>query len=167
MFDMRKYLCRKKSAVSHPGSVSLEASNVERKSGFTLIEIIVSITLLAIIAFGTAQYMVYARWDIDRGIRKQLAWITMASRLEEAVDYGFETVADSLPETSTPLNISDLTAFRTTDVIGVDDSTDGLYPSDLSVPDYYQIKVYIAWFSADNVSDSVTAYLSEETSWDY
>jgi len=135
--------------------------------GFTLIEIIFSVTLLSIIAMGTAQYMVYSRWDIDRGIRRQLAWINMASRMEHAIDFGYTVLPDSLPETNSQISINDLTAFRTTDVTGIDDAADGLSPSDVTLPDYYMIKIYISWFTIGNVSDSLTAYISDEMGWDY
>ena len=29
------------------------------------------------------------------------------------------------------------------------------------------IKIYISWFTTGNVSDSLTAYISEEMGWDY
>lgn len=139
----------------------------KKVTGFTLVEIIFTITIMAIIAMGTAQYMVYSRWDMDRGIRKQLAWITMASRMEEAVDYGFTTLSDSLPETSESITINNIQAYRTTVVSSVDDPADGLSPTDASQPDYYKIQIYISWFTSGNVSDSMTAYISEETSWSY
>ncbi|MEA3288226.1 MAG: type II secretion system protein, partial [Candidatus Marinimicrobia bacterium] len=119
----------------------------QRRPGFTLIEIIFSITLLSIIALGTTQYMVYSRWDIDKAIRKQLAWINMASRMEQAVDFGYSALQDSLPESSQAITINRIQAYRTTVVSGIDDGTDGYYPSDNTQPDYYQIKIYIAWFS--------------------
>ena len=136
-------------------------------SGFTLIEIVFSVTLLSIVAMGTAQYMVFSRWDIDRGIRRQLAWINMASRMEKAIDYGYVVLADSLPETSQLIVINNLNAYRTTVVTGIDDTTDGLSPTDLTIPDYYKIDIAISWFTMGNVSDSLTAYISEEMSWDY
>lgn len=137
------------------------------RSGFTLIEIIFSITLLAIIAMGTAQYMVYSRWDIDRGIRGQLAWMAMASRLEECIDFGFSTVPDSIPETDTSILISGMQAYRTSTVTGIDDPTDGQWPTDTEIPDYYEITISISWFNTGEATDSLTAYLSEESSWDY
>ena len=138
-----------------------------RNSGFTLIEILFAVTLLAIVALGSAQYMIYSRWDIDRGIRKQLAWMNMASRMEEAADYGYTAVADSLPEAFRPITINNLKAYRTTVVTAVDDATDGYYPADPSQPDYYKIQIYISWFSRNNNSDSLTAYLSEDTGWSF
>jgi len=135
--------------------------------GFTLIEIIFSVTLLSIVAMGTAQYMVFSRWDIDRGIRRQLAWINMASRMEQAVDWGYTALPDSLPETNQLITINSLSAYRTTEVVGIDDTTDGVAPFDTDLPDYYMIKIYISWFTTGNVSDSLTAYISEEMSWDY
>jgi prepilin-type N-terminal cleavage/methylation domain-containing protein len=135
--------------------------------GFTLIEIIFSVTLLSIVAMGTAQYMVYSRWDIDRGIRKQLAWINMASRMEQAVDWGYVALPDSLPETNQLITANNLTAYRTTEVFGIDDTTDGLWPTDTEIPDYYKIQIKISWFTTGNVSDSLTAYISAEMAWNY
>lgn len=140
---------------------------VKKISGFTLIEIVFAVTLLSIIALGTTQYMVYARWDIDRGIRRQLAWIQMASRMEQAIDYGYAALPDSLPEVSTSITINRLQAYRTTTITGIDDPLDGSSPSDTDVPDYLEIKIYIAWFTTDNVSDSITTYMGEESGWDY
>lgn len=116
---------------------------------------------------GTAQYMVFSRWDIDRGIRRQLAWINMASRMEQAVDWGYEALPDSFPETDQAVTLNNLTAYRTSQLFGIDDTTDGIAPTDTELPDYYLIKIYISWFTTDNVSDSLTAYISEEMSWDY
>jgi prepilin-type N-terminal cleavage/methylation domain-containing protein len=137
------------------------------ENGFTLVEILFTMVIMSIIALGTAQYMVYSRWDIDRGIRKQLAWMNMASRMEEAVDYGYTTVAASLPETSKSILLNGVQAYRTTTVEPVDDGLDGYWPSDASQPDYYKIQIYISWFTTDNHSDTLTAYLSEGTSWSY
>ncbi|NQT62897.1 MAG: type II secretion system protein [Candidatus Marinimicrobia bacterium] len=137
------------------------------RKGFTLIEIIFSVTLLSIVAMGTAQYMVYSRWDIDRGIRRQLAWINMASRMEEAVDWGYDALPDSLPETNQEITANNLTAYRTTEVFGIDDTTDGLAPTDTDIPDYYMIQIKISWFTTGNASDSLTAYISAEMGWDY
>lgn len=142
-------------------------SQVNKATGFTLIEIVFAVTLLSIIALGTAQYMVYARWDIDRGIRRQLAWINMASRMEQAIDYGYDAIPDSLPEVSTTITINRLQAYRTTIVTGIDDALDGSAPTDTAVPDYLEIKIYISWFVTDNISDSITTYLGEETGWAY
>ena len=141
--------------------------HIRQLRGFTLIEIIFSITLMAIIALGTAQYMIYSRWDIDRGIRKQLAWINMASRMEQAVDFGVDALQDSLVETNTSLIINNIQAYRTTVVTAIDDSTDGYYPTDATQPDYYKIQMYISWFTTGNASDSLTAYLSDDTSWSF
>ena len=152
---------------SNNGKKPVGLAGMLNSSGFTLIEIIFSITLMAIIALVSAQYMIYSRWDIDRGIRKQLAWMNMASRMEEAMDFGTSALQDSLVESNTELNISNLTAYRTTVVTAIDDSTDGYYPTDLTQPDYYKIQIYISWFTTGNNSDSLTAYLSEDIEWSY
>lgn len=139
----------------------------KKVSGFTIIEIVFSITLLAIIALGTAQYMVFTRWDIDRGIRRQLAWIQMASRMEQAIDFGEDNLADSLAEVSTAITVNNIQAYRTSVVTGIDDVADGVWPADTDVPDYTMVQIYISWFTPGNNSDSVTAYIYEGTGWDY
>jgi len=152
---------------SRTGKTPVGSPHIRKRPGFTLIEIVFSITLMAIIALGTAQYMIYSRWNIDRGIRKQLAWMNMASRMEQAIDYGFSSLQDSLVETNTSVLINNVQAYRTSVVTSVDDSTDGLYPTDNTQPDYYKIQMYISWFTTDNTSDSLTAYISEDTGWYY
>ncbi|NQV15361.1 hypothetical protein HQ531_07875 [bacterium] len=149
-------------------SGNLDHGSLTKKgSAFTIIEIVFSVTLLAIISLGTAQYMVFSRWDIDRGIRRQLAWITMSSRMEQAIDFGENNLQDSLAETSTPITVNNIQAYRTTVVTGIDDPTDGLSPTDTEIPDYSQVQIYISWFTADNISDSVTTFISKNTGWNY
>jgi len=135
--------------------------------GYTLVEVMISATLLAIIVLGTAQYFTLSRWEIEKGIRSQLAWANMASRMEKAIDLGYDALQDSLPETSTPLTLSGVQGFRTTIVTGVDDSLDGFAPSDTSLPDYLDVTIKFAWFNIDNITDSLSCSFSEERSWTY
>lgn len=127
----------------------------------------VSATLLAIIVLGTVQYFTLSRWEIEKGIRAQLAWANMASRMEKAIELGYDALQDSLPETSVSLVLNGIQGYRTTIVTPIDDSADGLAPSDTSTPDYLDVTVKFAWFSPDNVSDSLSCSFSEERSWNY
>ena len=136
-------------------------------AGYTLVEVIVSAVILGIVFVGTMQYFTLSRWQIERGFRSQLAWMNMASRLEKAVDLGYASLMDSLPESSVPLTLNGVQGYRTTTVTPMDDTLDGLAPTDTTVPDYLEVKVYFAWFTADNITDSVLCYFSEERSWDY
>ncbi len=138
-----------------------------KNQGYTLVEVMVSATLLAIIVLGTAQYYVVSRWEIEKGIRSQLAWANMASRMEKAIDLGYDSLLDSLVETSKPLTLSGIQGFRTTIVTAVDDTADGLAPADTSTPDYLEVTVKFAWFNVDNISDSLSCSFSEERSWTY
>ncbi|MEA3287328.1 MAG: prepilin-type N-terminal cleavage/methylation domain-containing protein [Candidatus Marinimicrobia bacterium] len=135
--------------------------------GYTLVEVLISATLLAIIVLGTAQYYTVSRFEIERGIRSQLAYANMASRMEKAIDLGYESLQDSLPESSVPLTLNGIQGYRSTFVTGIDDTSDGLAPADTSIPDYLDVTISFAWFSADNVTDSLSCSFSEERSWTY
>ena len=135
--------------------------------GFTLVEVMVSATLLAIIVLGTVQYFTLSRWQVEKGIRSQLAWANMASRMEKAIDLGYEVLQDSLPETSVPLTLSGIQGYRTTVVTSIDDTSDGLAPADTSIPDYLDVTITFAWFTPDNITETLSCSFSEERSWDY
>ena len=135
--------------------------------GFTLVEVMVSATLLAIIVLGTVQYFTLSRWQVEKGIRSQLAWANMASRMEKAIDLGYEVLQDSLPETSVPLTLSGIQGYRTTVVTSIDDTSDGLAPADTSIPDYLDVTITFAWFTADNITETLSCSFSAERSWDY
>jgi len=137
------------------------------QAGYTLVEVMVSATLLSIIVLGTVQYFTLSRWEIEKGIRAQLAWANMASRMEKAIDLGYESLQDSLPETSVSLLLNGIQGYRTTIVTPVDDTADGLAPSDTSTPDYLDVTIKFAWFNPDNNSDSISCSFSAERSWSY
>ncbi len=127
----------------------------------------VSATLLAIIVLGTMQYFTLSRWQVEKGIRAQLAWANMASQMERAINLGYNSLQDSLPETSKPLILNGIQGFRTTIVTSIDDPADGLAPSDTSQPDYFDVTIKFAWFTPGNVTDSLSSSFSDERSWAY
>ncbi len=135
--------------------------------GYTLIEVMISATLLAIIVLGTMQYFTLSRWEVERGIRAQLAWANMASRMEKAIDLGYASLQDSLPETSVSLILNGIQGYRTTIVTAIDDSADGFFPSDTSQPDYFDVTIKFAWFTTDNITDSLSCSFSKERGWTY
>ena len=137
------------------------------QAGYTLVEVMISATLLSIIVLGTVQYFTLSRWEIEKGIRAQLAWANMASRMEKAIDLGYESLQDSLPETSVSLILNGIQGYRTTIVTPVDDTADGLAPSDTSIPDYLDVTIKFAWFNPGNISDSISCSFSAERSWSY
>ncbi len=141
--------------------------HIDNHAGYTLVEVIVSAVILGIVFIGTMQYFTLSRWEVERGMRSQLAWMNMASRLEHAVDLGYSSLVDSLPETSVSLVLNGIQGYRTTTVTPIDDTLDDVAPTDTTVPDYLEVKVFFAWFTTDNVTDSVSCYFSEERSWDY
>lgn len=135
--------------------------------GYTLVEVLISATLLAIIVLGTMQYFTLSRWEVEKGIRSQLAWANMASQMERAINLGYSSLQDSLPENSKPLVLNGIQGFRTTIVTSVDDGADGYAPTDITQPDYFNVTIKFAWFRPDNITDSLSSSFSEERSWTY
>jgi len=138
-----------------------------KNNGYTFVEVMVSATLLAIIVLGTAQYFALSRWEIEKGIRSQLAWAQMSSRMEKAVDLSFESLPDSLSEISFPITANGIQGYRTTSITSVDDSSDGLAPADTVTPDYMDVSIKFAWFNTDNITDSLTCRFTAEKDWNY
>lgn len=91
-----------------------------------------------------------------------MAWISMSSQIERALNLGYNALLDSLPETSTPLTINGIQGYRTTAVTPIDDSLDDVAPTDDEVPDYMKITVTFAWFTSGNVTDSISVYFTPE-----
>jgi prepilin-type N-terminal cleavage/methylation domain-containing protein len=135
--------------------------------GYTLIEVMVAVTLLAIIVLGTSQYFVLSRLEIEKGIRSQLAWANMASRMEKAIDLGFTSLQDSLPESSVSLILSGIQGYRSTIITAIDDSSDGLAPADTTTPDMIKVVINFAWFSPERINDSLVCVFSNERTWSY
>lgn len=128
-------------------------------------EILVSVTLLGIIFVGTVQYFTVSRWEIEKGIRSQMAWTSISSILERAILLDYDSLQDSLTETSVPLLLNNIQGYRTTVITPIDDSLDGLTPVDTEIPDYLKISVYFAWFTPENISDSASIFFTPQRSW--
>lgn len=125
-------------------------------------EVLISVALLGIIFVGTAQYFTVSRWEIEKGARSEMAWISMSSQLERALHLGYDALQDSLPETSAPMVLNGVQGYRTTVVTGVDNPLDGVSPADTDVPDYLEISVWFAWLTPGNVTDSVRVFFTKE-----
>ncbi len=135
--------------------------------GYTLVQVMVATVLLSIMALGTFQYYTHVRWDAEQGMRTQLAWTNMAARMAIAVDLDYHAIQDSLPETSVPLLLNGNQGYRSTVIRHVDDPYDGLAPEDTTLPDYLKVTVSFAWFTPDNVTDSLSVSISEVRGWHY
>lgn len=93
-----------------------------------------------------------------------MAWISMSSQLERALNLGYDALQDSLPESSMPLVLNGIQGYRTTTVTSIDDPLDGVAPTDTQVPDYLKVTVTFAWFTSGNVTDSVSVNFTPERS---
>lgn len=138
-----------------------------KNSGYSLVELVLSAVLLSVVAVGSYQIYSHVRWEADKGLRDQLAWTNMATRMAIVVDLDYFTIQDSMPEYSVPITLNGLQGFRTTTVSGVDDPFDGVAPADTTLPDYLNVTVKFAWFSPENYMDSLSVSVSEERGWAY
>jgi len=138
-----------------------------KNSGYSLVELVLSAVLLSVVTVGSYQIYSHIRWEADKGLRDQLAWTNMATRMAIVVDLDYFTIQDSMPEYSVPITLNGLQGFRTTTVSGVDDPFDGVAPADTTLPDYLNVTVKFAWFSPENYMDSLSVSVSEERGWAY
>lgn len=138
-----------------------------KRNGFTLTEGILSLTLVSIVVVGVLQYFYVNKWDAEEGVRTQLAWTNMAARMALAVELDYSVILDSLPETSVPFMLNGTQGYRSTIVRKIDDPFDGLAPKDSTLPDYLKVVVNFAWYTPDNIMDSLTCSISEERGWTY
>lgn len=138
-----------------------------RNSGYSLVELVLSAVLLSVVAVGSYHIYNHVRLEADQGERDQLAWTNMATRMAIAVDLDYFSIQDSLPEKSVPITLNGFQGYRTTTVRGVDDPFDGVAPKDTSLPDYLNVTISFAWFSPDNIQDSLSVSISEERGWAY
>ncbi|MBT4036071.1 MAG: hypothetical protein HOB84_05090 [Candidatus Marinimicrobia bacterium] len=138
-----------------------------KNSGYSLVEVVLSAVLLSVVAVGSYQIYDHVRWEADQGMRDQLAWTNMATRMAIAVDLDYFTIQDSMPEFSVPITLDGLQGYRTTTVREIDDPFDGVAPLDTSLPDYLKVTVSFAWFDPTNIKDSLSVSISEERGWTY
>jgi len=133
--------------------------------GFTMVETLTATVLLAVILLGTVQYFFASRNQIEHAARSQWARGLMQNQYERCFSLGFRALADSLPETSTLFSRGALVGYRTTQVFLIDDSLDGLSPTDITTPDYAQVQVTFAWFQPSLISDSIEFVYSPQRDW--
>ena len=135
--------------------------------GYSLVEVMLSAVLLSVVSVGSYQVYSHVRWEADQGMRDQLAWTNMATRMAIAVDMDYFTIQDCMPEFSVPITLDGIQGYRTTTVRGVDDPFDGVAPMDTTLPDYLKVTVMFAWFEPKNIRDSLSVSISEERGWAY
>jgi len=138
-----------------------------KNSGYSLVELVLSAVLLSVVAAGSVYIYDHVKDQTDHAKLSQLAWTNMANRMALAIDLDYFSLRDSLPEQAVPITLAGFQGYRTTTVRGVDDPFDGLAPFDTTLPDYLNVTVSFAWFSPDNILDSLSVSISEERGWNY
>ncbi len=124
-------------------------------SGFTLIENMVSMVLLAVMLTGGMGFYHYSNEATKLTVHKKLATEMVSSKMEELKRQGYV----SLPPVSTPevttLLVGGLTAQQTVTVTDIDEDSNGF-------TDYKQVDVKLAWTEAGRQSPremDLTTYL--------
>lgn len=111
------------------------------RSGFSLIENLIAIVLLAIVLSGGVTFYLNGNALIKLGVHKQLVTEMVNNRMEEARAYGY----GSLPPSDTPevltLALGGLNVIRTVTVTDIDDPVNG-------ITDYKQVEVRAVWTEA-------------------
>ncbi len=131
--------------------------------GFTLVEVMVTIILIAILFLGATQYIVHSRAGMSRAAREYLAWQAISNRFETIIASGYSALLDSsLLEIAVPLTIGGFQGYRSTRIVAIDDSLDGVDSSDTDLPDYMEVTVSLAWLDSTNIADSLAVYISEQ-----
>ena len=111
--------------------------------GVTLIEVLISVFILALIAMGTTQFFVFGRTQINVQGHRRAALERAQQRLEELLASSYDSVA---AKTEHDFPLDNILCTRTTTVTAVDDSADGLGAADTSgTEDYRNVTVTVSW----------------------
>jgi len=105
------------------------------QKGFTLIEVMLSILILAIVMIGGAAFFTYGSSQLRMSKHSRLALELAGEQIENLRAVGFSGLAD---ETENGLPLGDFTATRQTNVVGIDENGDGIV-------DYKKVTVTVAW----------------------
>jgi len=105
------------------------------RKGFTLIEVMLSILILAIVMIGGAAFFLYGSSQIRMSKHSRLALELAGEKIEELRAVGFSGLAD---ETENGLPLGNFTAVRQTKVVGIDEDKDGIV-------DYKKVTVTVSW----------------------
>ena len=121
--------------------------HLKSERGVTLIEVLVSIFLLALVVVGTMQLFVFGRTQINYQGHKSEAVELAQQRLEELFADLFASRYDSVvAKTENNLPLDNLLCTRTTTVEAVDDSADGLGAADTDgTEDYRRVTATVSW----------------------
>ena len=105
------------------------------RKGFTLIEVMLSILILAIVMIGGAAFFTYGSSQLRMSKHSRLALELAGEQIENLRAVGFSGLAN---ETENGLPLGDFTATRQTKVVGIDENRDGIV-------DYKKVTVTVAW----------------------
>jgi len=111
-----------------------------KKSGFSLVEVIVSILIFIIGIFGALAYFFYSQTNLNVERHRRTAIELAQSRIEFLKTVAYSNL-NNYNENGTIINIDEIQGKRITIIEDIDD------PDDLDTnPDYKKITVKIVWF---------------------
>ncbi len=105
------------------------------RKGFTLIEVMLSILILAIVMIGGAAFFTYGSSQLRMSKHSRLALELAGEKIEKLRAVGFSGLAN---ETENGLPLGDFSATRRTTVLGIDEDGD-------SIDDYKKVTVTVSW----------------------
>lgn len=134
---------------------------IHDESGTTLVEVLIAIVIMTILLVGGLQFVTVGREAVTVERYHRLALLIAESRLEDARQYAYSSLATSLAETNTPVTLGNIAGTRTTVVEHIDDDFDGTGGGDAdgNTVDYKKITVTVNWASRHSVS--LETYVSE------
>ena len=146
-------MCLSKFRRTHGCALTPMLTYLKSERGVTLIEVLVSIFLVALVVIGTMQLFVFGRVQINYQGHKSAAVGLVQQRLEELLASScYDSV---LAKTENNLSLDNLLYTRTTTVEAVDDSADGLGAADTDdTDDYRKVTVTVSW-NESGKTDSV------------
>ena len=115
------------------------------QKGFTLIEVMLSILILAIVMIGGAAFFTYGSSQLRLSKHSRLALELAGEKIEKLRAVGFSGLAN---ETENGLPLGNFSAARRITVVGIDEDRD-------AIVDYKKVTVTVAW-QEGSTPESVT-----------
>lgn len=123
-----------------------------KKTGFTIVECIISLLLLAIIMVGGMAFYTYASQYTMGAVHKKTALEIANTKMEEIRNNGYASLPDpaTLPvnglwQGPTDISIAKLTGQENIYIYGIDENAD-------SVIDYKKVRIEVKWRQAGKTS---------------
>ncbi|MFZ5516138.1 MAG: type IV pilus modification PilV family protein [Candidatus Zhuqueibacterota bacterium] len=133
--------------------MSIFWNRLKLQSGATLIEATIAMFIFFVVMVAGGAFFYGGNMKTDRATVRRLAVNKAIERMEYLTGLNYDQLSGQA-ETATSILLGSTAAFRTTAMISVDDSLDGLgvNDDDLNLIDYKRVTVEIFWIKSDTQS---------------